>query len=342
MQAVYQIECKNFELALDNLLRSKIIYTKISQFKDTLEEIIYKEKVSQLDTLIRQCAFSLKMGAADGDKVISQMVDKFPKKADLEDQVARVKSQTKREQIENIEEINYNNKIIPLKTEKLRTVFKRVQLQMQDIQDYQGAAGFEAGQQIKSYLQLVNILEDAALVIKKEKAEESKKSEQSGQLYNILLSYVQKLKLQSALERNLLQAKTLGKKILQAGEAILFGGAQYHKLKSDLRPQNVVRFYEKALKAQRSILNLEKDALDPFKALEYEFSERLCTTQIRFFIGLHYANERAYTEALMVLQRVAQDVESTIDFALKSNLGDKRNVKREIQETLEEGTLKRL
>jgi hypothetical protein len=40
----------------------------------------------------------------------------------------------------------------------------------------------------------------------------------------------------------------------------------------------VVRFYEKALKAQRSIINLEKDAMDPLRALEYEFSERLCTT----------------------------------------------------------------
>ena len=132
------------------------------------------------------------------------MVEKFPSKKDLEDQVVRVKSQTKREKIENIEEISYNNKIIPLKTEKLRLVFKRVQSQMQDIQEYQLQMNFEAGHQIKSYLQLVNILEDAALVIKKEKAEESKKSEQSGQLYNILLAYVQKLKLQSAVERNLL------------------------------------------------------------------------------------------------------------------------------------------
>jgi hypothetical protein len=60
--------------------------------------------------------------------------------------------------------------------------------------------------------------------------------------------------------------------------------------------------------------------LDPFRALEYEFSERLCTTQIRFFIGLHYANERAYKEALLVLQKVSSDVESTIEFAQKSNL----------------------
>ena len=65
------------------------------------------------------------------------MVEKFPKKADLENQVVRVKQQTKREQIENIEEITYNNKVIPLKTEKLRIVFKKVQSQMQDIQEYQ-------------------------------------------------------------------------------------------------------------------------------------------------------------------------------------------------------------
>lgn len=73
------------------------------------------------------------------------MVEKFPSKKDLEEQVVRVKSQTKREMIENIEEISYNNKIIPLKTEKLRLVFKRVQSQMQDIQEYQLQANFEAG-----------------------------------------------------------------------------------------------------------------------------------------------------------------------------------------------------
>ena len=211
IQAVYQLECKDYKNALDNLLKSKIIYQKISEFKDTLEEIIYKEKVSQLDTLIRQCAFSLKGSAvvdgAGGDKVIASMVTGYPVKGELEEQVVRVKSQTKREQIENIEEINYNNKIIPLKTEKLKQVFKRVESQMQDIQEYSAGNSttqFESSHQIKNYLQLVNILEDASLVIKKEKAEESKKSEQSGQLYNILLSYVQKLKLQSALERNLL------------------------------------------------------------------------------------------------------------------------------------------
>ncbi len=56
-------------------------------------------------------------------------------------------------------------------------------------------SGFDTSVQIRNYLQLVNILEDAVLVVKKDKAEESKRSDASGQLYNILLMYVQKLKL---------------------------------------------------------------------------------------------------------------------------------------------------
>lgn len=60
MKAIYQTEIKDYKQALDNLLIAKIIYEKIAQFKDTLEAIIYREKVSQLDTLIRLCAFNLR------------------------------------------------------------------------------------------------------------------------------------------------------------------------------------------------------------------------------------------------------------------------------------------
>jgi hypothetical protein len=54
------MEVKDYKNALDNLLKTKIIYEKIANFKDTLEAIIYKERVSQLDTLLRLCTFNLK------------------------------------------------------------------------------------------------------------------------------------------------------------------------------------------------------------------------------------------------------------------------------------------
>ena len=61
------------------------------------------------------------------------MLDSYPKRRELEEQVQRVKSETKKEQIENIEEINYANKTVPLKTERLREVFKRVETQSHEI-----------------------------------------------------------------------------------------------------------------------------------------------------------------------------------------------------------------
>jgi hypothetical protein len=40
------MDVKDYKSALDNLLKAKIIYEKILQFKDSLEAIIYKEKIN--------------------------------------------------------------------------------------------------------------------------------------------------------------------------------------------------------------------------------------------------------------------------------------------------------
>lgn len=48
------------------------------------------------------------------------MISSYPKKKNIEDQISKVKSETRREQIEKIEEITYNNKTVPLKTDKLK------------------------------------------------------------------------------------------------------------------------------------------------------------------------------------------------------------------------------
>jgi hypothetical protein len=145
ISAQYQMDIKDYKSAFDNLLKSKIIYEKISQYKDTLEAIIYKEKISQLDTLIRLCSFNLKgmMSGEEEEKLIAKMVVEYPQRKQIEEQISRVKSETKREQIENIEEISYNGKTIPLKTEKLKQVFKRVETHLHDIQLYKESKSFD-------------------------------------------------------------------------------------------------------------------------------------------------------------------------------------------------------
>ena len=53
MEAVFYMENLDFEQAMDHLLRAKVIYEKIAEFKPALEALIYAEKVSQITTFIR-------------------------------------------------------------------------------------------------------------------------------------------------------------------------------------------------------------------------------------------------------------------------------------------------
>ena len=46
MQAIFLMEVNQFEEALDHLLKAKVIYQKIGEYKDQLEALIYGEKVS--------------------------------------------------------------------------------------------------------------------------------------------------------------------------------------------------------------------------------------------------------------------------------------------------------
>lgn len=72
---------------------------------------------------------------------------------------------------------------------------------------------------------------------------------------------------------------------------------------------------------------MEKDSIDSLKQLEYEFYEQFYNTLMQYYIGLHYANDRSYTEAYMILQKVTTSIEETMEFAQKNNLNSGRVTK---------------
>lgn len=80
--------------------------------------------------------------------------------------------------------------------------------------------------------------------------------------------------MKTMIDRNLLQAKMQMQKldvnqIFEKTTQIM-----------NVRPQNIIRFYEKAIKSQKQIINAEKDSLDPIAILQNEFYEKYLNTQI--------------------------------------------------------------
>lgn len=107
--------------------------------------------------------------------------------------VQKAHSTTKQEKIENIDQINFGSKSIPLKSERLKQVFKKVEACSASVDSLSRTDNI--GDLMKEQLKYADVLDEAQIIIKKEKSEEIKKSDSFGSIYNLLILYTQRLKL---------------------------------------------------------------------------------------------------------------------------------------------------
>lgn len=73
------MESHKLDDALDNFLKSQVIYKQLAEYRDPLEALIYTEKVNQLQTFIRACAASLSIQA----EIAHKDTENIKKKIDL-------------------------------------------------------------------------------------------------------------------------------------------------------------------------------------------------------------------------------------------------------------------
>lgn len=76
------------------MMRAKIIYEKVAVYKDTLEAVIFHEKIGQLDTFIRLCCLNLKLNDASAQE--------GKLKQSLGEKVSKAHADTMQDKIENI------------------------------------------------------------------------------------------------------------------------------------------------------------------------------------------------------------------------------------------------
>ena len=61
-----------------------------------------------------------------------------------------------------------------------------------------------------------------------------------------------------------------------------------------VRPQNIIRFFEKSMKSmhsQKQSMAQEKESAEPMALMHQEFLEKYIQCQICYYIALHYAFE---------------------------------------------------
>ena len=88
---------------------------------------------------------------------------------------------------------------------------------------------------------------------------------------------------------------------------------------STVRAQNIVRFYEKAIKAQKG--SADNKEQDPQSVIKTEFQEKWHTINIQYWIALYYIQEHnQYKQAMVILQSTLGLIEEFIDFTNSHSL----------------------
>lgn len=213
MDATFAMERNDHESAINNFLTAKLIFSEIRSTQDTLEALIYTEKVNQLETFIRSCAASIQVESSDIKLKDAATWTKKIRAAQFM-QGSSAKAPKDKDADMNgdlLSEVRLNGRVIPLKSTKLRESFTTLTQLKEDIEAQRNSQSKDPSAIVAFQLKLVQTIDETILLINKEKKEELARSEASGSLYNMLLAHVQLMKLTSAKERNLLQAELLTK-----------------------------------------------------------------------------------------------------------------------------------
>ena len=125
MNAICNMERQNYEEAINDFLKAKLIFSQIGSTQDTLEAIIYNEKVSQLETFIRSCAASLQINSEIKLADEAELAAKIKSASDQSNSGAKADTDdaemTDKGTLQS--EIKLNGRVIPLKSIKLREAF---------------------------------------------------------------------------------------------------------------------------------------------------------------------------------------------------------------------------
>lgn len=57
LEGVYNFEIEEWEPAYTNFMRSRKIYGELSKVSDSLQKILYQERIEQIDQSLRYCNF---------------------------------------------------------------------------------------------------------------------------------------------------------------------------------------------------------------------------------------------------------------------------------------------
>jgi hypothetical protein len=296
----------NFKEALRSMHKANELYMILMKNKNPLTQILYKEKMDQIEPFIRVSLFKMDSKQEKGKKYFEEM--KKEVKKEIDKQIETVKQEKIEKIKENYIEVHYGGKTVPLNTEALQMLYKEITRQQQEVEEEKGRQ-----ERIKLYSKLLTTLGNWSEEIKREKEEESKKSQSSAQLYNTLIDYTAGLKSDIVIKK--LQLLILDAKDKFESEYDIAKLLRRKKSpKEAAMVGKIVILFINISKKVKQIKNAEKDFIDHKRMAGYEIQERVFRLLLLYYKAVYYALNNKLGESQFITQSIVEEAKKAEEY----------------------------
>ena len=310
----YLIFSRNFKDALELLKRACKIYEKIKQLKDTIESFEYEEKIKAMKTSIRLCIYNL---SSTKDTILDEKI--FQNTINIEDNELTEKIEEIKKGVNKIEEeysIKYHGMQIPIKNEKLRNDFEKLNELNSKIEKEENTP--------KKFILIqdyYNIIDEIYRLVKKLKSEEGNQaSENFTKIYSNILSYIENLRLKKYIDKNLSYIADYSKEYNNIENITnLF---EKDNLKLRIKPQEMMKLYDNLKEYQSQLINLEKENPEQAYIVELNYREKIYELSKIFYVGLFYVINKKYSQAYTIMFYTIEKIKEANDFFEQHHLAN--------------------
>ena len=305
-----------FSEALNLLIKASSIYAKISELKDSFESITYKDKITNINTSIRLCKYNL---STSKDIIFDE--EEFMKNVNVEDiELSKQFEEIKKKNIESNAskpdqyEIKYHGMNIPIKNEKLKDMFIKLEELSKKIEKEENLT-----KKIALFQDYYNKIDEMVKIVKKEKSEETtQQAENFSKIYGKILSYIEHLRLRKYIEKNLSFIKDYTKDFENLDMITLLFDKENLKLR--VKPQEIIKLFDNLLEYQGQLISLEKENPDQTYLIDLNYKEKVYNLFKVFYAGLFYVLNKTFLDSYTIMHYFQEKVKEATEFYELHNL----------------------
>nr|SVE91085.1 EOG090X04NF [Daphnia sinensis] len=301
MQGTLFFELQEWKQASEKLVLSQTIYEKLASALNEDEQILYKQRVEELNPNLRYCAYNIGDSSAQQD--LLNMRSKGGK-SELDALIA----QTREKQAASLLEVTWRGRTVPVRLEKIRVFL----LAYQGLDASLGKAN-DCDAKLSAYETILLDCKEAIQSLKEDLAAvaKTKVDVQTSQLgsQQYLLSYLTFLRATLTIDRNLVMVEVFQKN---------FAAYQSGESKKVAKPQEGVKLYEAIVQLSGELQQLQGMENDKKFQNDLELLTKVFKAFRCYYMALTCQGNRQWAEALALYQRA----ETYINQSEGKKLGD--------------------